>query len=380
MSIFYAVKLTLQVQLLPDPDRRAQLLATVERFNEAANWLGGKAFAANLPNKVFLQRLHYRELRSRFSLSAQMAVRCIAQVVEAYKRDKRKRPRFRKYAAMPYDQRIMSFKGPDRVSLLTLEGRVLVPIIMGRYQRERFTKAKGQSDLVRRRDDRWFLLVTVDVPDGTPIPATDFFGVDFGVVNLATTSDGKRVSGAGVEAVRVQHAKVRRSLGKKMSAEHKRRTRRNARRGMKHIGNREQRFRRHTNHCISKSLVAIATDTGRGIALEDLKGIRERTRFRRDQRARLGGWAFSQLRSFVKYKAKLTGVPVVLVDPRNTSRTCFKCGHCDEANRQSQADFRCRACGHTAHADHNAAQNIARRGAAVNLLEVSEPHQVLSAA
>ena len=61
-----------------------------------------------------------------------MAIRCIAQVCEAYGRDKSIRPRFRKYASIPYDQRLMSFKGLDRVSLLTLEGRVIVPVVMGK--------------------------------------------------------------------------------------------------------------------------------------------------------------------------------------------------------------------------------------------------------
>lgn len=88
-------------------------------FNAAADWLAGEAFARKTANKIALQKLFYRALRERFGLSAQMAVRCIAQVCEAYKRDKTKRPHFRPFAAIPYDQRLMSFKGVDRVSLLT---------------------------------------------------------------------------------------------------------------------------------------------------------------------------------------------------------------------------------------------------------------------
>jgi transposase len=65
---------------------------------------------------------------------------------------------------------------------------------MGRYQTERFTAAKGQCDLVRRKDGKWFLLVTVDLPDGTKTPTTDFLGVDLGVANLATDSDADRYS------------------------------------------------------------------------------------------------------------------------------------------------------------------------------------------
>lgn len=369
------MKLTLQTQLVPDSAQASQLRRTVERFNDAANWLAGEAFRRKTANKIALQQTHYRLIRERFGLSAQLTVRCIAKVCEVYKRDKSKRPRFRKHSAVPYDQRIMSFKGIDRVSLLTLEGRVLVPLVMGKYQAERFTAAKGQSDLVLRRDGKWFLLVSVDLPDGSPTPTTDFVGVDLGVANLATTSDGTRYGGDAVEAVRIKYHAIRRSLGHKMNCQHKRRTRKNARRAMKRIGNKEGRFRRHHNHVISKSLVLHAKDTARGLAVEDLTNIRERTRFRRKQRAKMGGWSFGQLRAFIEYKARLHGVRVAVVDPRNTSRSCAACGHCEQGNRKSQSEFVCRQCGHEADADHNAAINIAARAASKPAIDVSEKHQ-----
>src|SRR5262249_59945974 len=59
------MKLTLQTQLLPERDHAARLKATVERFNEAADWLAGKAFEAQVSNKIVLQRMHYGELRER---------------------------------------------------------------------------------------------------------------------------------------------------------------------------------------------------------------------------------------------------------------------------------------------------------------------------
>src|SRR5262249_23657804 len=123
----------------------------------------------------------------------------------------------------------------------------------------------------------------------------------------------------------------------------------------------EARYRKDVNHRISKELVAKAKDTGRGIAMEDLSGIRDRLQFRKPQRARMGGWAFFQLRSFVEYKARLSGVPVVLVDPRNTSLTCSACGHCEKANRKSQAEFVCLHCEFSENADLNAARNIRAR-------------------
>ena len=121
-------------------------------------------------------------------------------------------------------------------------------------------------------------------------------------------------------------------------------------------------FATDINHQLSKTIVARAQRTGRGIAIEDLSGIRDRVRLARRQRTQLHSWGYAQLRAQITYKAEMSGVPVAVVDPRNTSRTCSHCGYCDKANRVSQATFRCRHCQWTGHADHNAARNIAALG------------------
>jgi transposase len=69
----------------------------------------------------------------------------------------------------------------------------------------------------------------------------------------------------------------------------------------------------------------------------------------------------------VSYKARLAGVPVVFVDPRNTSKACSRCDHCDRGNRPTQAEFRCLHCGFSANADYNAALNIRARGVSTAL-------------
>ncbi|MFF0162306.1 RNA-guided endonuclease InsQ/TnpB family protein, partial [Streptomyces sp. NPDC005263] len=123
----------------------------------------------------------------------------------------------------------------------------------------------------------------------------------------------------------------------------------------------EARRAKDINHKIAKHVVAEAERTGRGIALEDLTGIRERVRLRKPQRATHSSWAFAQLGQFIAYKAKKAGVPVVYVDPAYTSRTCAECGHIDKANRVSQAWFACRNCGFVDHADRNSSRNIRAR-------------------
>ena len=63
-------------------------------------------------------------------------------------------------------------------------------------------------------------------------------------------------------------------------------------------------------------------------------------------------------------KAESARRTVIAVDPRHTSQRCAECGHAAAGNRITQAEFRCLACGHQAHADVNAARNILRAGLA----------------
>jgi putative transposase len=137
-----------------------------------------------------------------------------------------------------------------------------------------------------------------------------------------------------------------------------------AKRLLKKRARKEARFAADVNHCIAKRIVTEAERTGRGIALEDLTGIRARVRLRKPQRVTLHSWAFAQLGQYIAYKAALAGIPVVYVDPAYTSLMCSDCGHISKKNRPGQATFRCTSCGFAEHADVNAARNIASRGAA----------------
>ena len=345
------MNLTWMVKLQPTQEQAASLLETMERFNAACNAIAEIAFQEWTANKIKLQKLVYRDIRERFGLSAQMTVRAISKVAEAYKRDKSKKPVFRPHGAIIYDQRLLSWKGLDRVSILTLKGRQIIPIAFGEYQAARMKRIRGQADLIYR--DGWFFLaVVVDVPEPPVDKSGDWLGVDLGIANIAADSDGEIYSGGHLNGLRKRHAKLRARLQAKGTKSAKRLARKRRRK--------ERRFAQNVNHVIAKRLVAKAKDTGRGIAIEDLKGIRERITVKKAQRRVQHSWAFHQLRSFIEYKARLAGVPVIIVDPRNTSRTCPKCGHVSKANRRSQALFRCVSCGFAGPADTIAAENIRR--------------------
>ncbi len=347
------MKQTLLLKLAPTPEQHRALLETMYAFNAACNAVAEEAFLLKSANKFELQKYTYGRLRAEFGLPAQLAIRAISKTSEAYKRNKAIKPTFRPEGAIVYDQRVMSFKGLNQVSLLTLSGRVLVPFRMGEYQEARLQAIQGQADLIYR-NGVFFLAVTLDVPTLPAEQPNGMLGVDLGIVNLATDSDGDTFSGAAVEGVRQRMLKLRAALQKRGT--------KSAKRHLKRLRGKERRFHQNTNHCISKQLVAKAKASHRGIAIEDLRHIRQRTdsTVRRSQRHRHASWSFFQLRAFLSYKARLLGVCLHLVDPRNTSRTCSACGHCAQANRKSQAEFACQSCGFAAPADWNAAINISR--------------------
>jgi putative transposase len=259
------MKLTLLVKLVPAPEQHSLLLETMERFNEACDHIANVAFEKHLPNKVALQKLVYREVREKFGLSAQMTVRAISKVVEAYKLNKAVKPKFKPQGAMVYDQRILSWKGLDRVSILTLKGRQRIPIQIGPYQEARMDRIRGQADLILR-NGTFYLAVVVDALEPIPYEAKEWLGIDLGVKNIATDSDGEKWNGGHLNGLRNRHAKLRAKLQHKGT--------KSAKRLLKKRSGKEARFARNVNHVISKRLVAKAKDTGRGIALENLRGIR----------------------------------------------------------------------------------------------------------
>jgi putative transposase len=196
-------------------------------------------------------------------------------------------------------------------------------------------------------------------------PVNGFVGVDLGIVNIATTSDGDRAAGACLNRYRKRQARLRKRLQAKKTS--------SARRLLRKRRRKERRFATDVNHKVSKRIVAEAERTGRGIAVEQLGGIRDRVRLRKPQRATLHSWAFAQLGGFLTYKAQAAGVAFVKVDPAHTSQTCSACGWVDKRNRRSQSVFECVRCDFVGHADHNAANNIAMLGVA-RWGEVMRPH------
>ncbi len=388
------VKLVVKVRVLPSEAQAAALQATLSTCNEAASWLAGAMHADRVRGKHAAQRHFYIELKQRFGLSAQPAIRVIGKVGNAYATlkanidagnygppgsERRSKAcaapvRFRPDAAQPFDARCLSWQIADMdggreatVSIWTTHGRLKSVRILGatRDLVTLRTYPMGETDLLHR-GGKWCLYATIEAPEAPQAdPVNGFIGVDLGIVNIATTSDGDRTAGTRLNRYRKRQLRLRARLQAKKTS--------SARRLLKKRRRRESRFAADINHQISKRIVAEAQRTGRGIAVEQLGGIRARVRLRKPQRATLHSWAFAQLGGFLGYKAQAAGVAFVEVDPAYTSQTCNACGWVHKRNRLSQSEFDCGQCGLVGHADHNAAVVIARRGVE-RWGEVMRPH------
>jgi putative transposase len=357
------------------------LRATQVAFNRAATYCASVAWEQHVTNKNKLHHIVYGATRANYGLGSQLA--CCARdkaaesvrAVRAAPEQKDRKtdeivpktcPTFRDDSSIRYDVRTYRLMRLDQVSLYALSGRVVGQMELGEFQRRTLYDRSwkiGGAELIRR-ENVWYLHITQTKADPERDEPTGFLGVDLGIVNLATDSDGTTYTGSHVERLRRWHIDRKAALQQVHTKSAKRR--------LKRLRRRQQRFQKDINHQISKRLVGTAKRTGRGIAVEDLEGIRERVKVQgADQRARHSNWGFFQLRQFVSYKAQLSGVRVVTIDPAYTSQRCSACGHTERANRKTQAEFCCVVCQFASPADYNAAINIER--AAVNQPMVSNP-------
>jgi putative transposase len=364
-----SVRLTVMVKLLPSNLQHEALKATLRRVNEACDYASGVAWdSKTFSNKYRLQQATYHPIKERFGLSAQVVIRLLAKVADAYKLDKSRKRTFKPLRAIAYDERIPRWYD-DEVSIWTVaeKSRQRIPFVCDERTRALLGSRRGESDLVYR-GGKWYLLAGVEVEEPPPGTPEDWLGVDLGVSNIATDSDGETHTSERVEKSRKRYERIR--------SKHQKAGTRSAKRHLKKLSGRERRFKKDTNHVLSKHIVNKAKQSDRGVALEDLKGIRLRVgkRLKRSQRGRHTKWAFGELRGFLEYKARLAGIVLVTVDPAYTSQACSECGHCEKANRRSQSEFVCKGCGHVAHADTNAALNIRGRAAVMRPI-VSEPVQ-----
>ena len=355
------VKLTLKIKLLPTDEQANLLLDTMKEANTVCNAMSDVAWEKKIFNNFKLHHEVYHSYKATFKLSSQILVRCVAKVADAYKIDKKTKRQFRPLGGIGYDSRIMTYKPNDIVSLWAIGGRIKIPFVC--HNRNYLPYIKGEADLVYKKG-KFYLFQTVDVPDADIMDIEDFIGCDFGLTDIAVTSDGVKHSAEWLNNYREIKQRIRSSVQSKGT--------KGCKKLLKRLSGREKTTATIQNHTIAKSIVKYAKEQGKGISIEDLTNIRFTSKRRNKKfRTKLGKWNYSQLRSFLTYKSLLSGVQLVVVNPRYTSQTCNSCKH---IGKRTNKVFKCTNTNckvDIVDADFNAAQNISLLGVAINQPEKS---------
>ena len=351
---------TASIRLETTAEQSAALKALRSAYADACNRLVPIVREHRVWNRVALHHRGYRELRMCTPLGSQMVCNAIFTVCKAYraqkalgrvKRDETVPPIRFERTSVHYDRRTYALRG-EAVSLNTLQGRILAPLILAEHQRRILGSGAAKEAELICRNGQWFFNLVVESRDPEPLTPGPVMGVDVGENTLAATSTGKICGGEALRHRRDRYLALRRRLQSNGSQ--------SARQRLRQVSGKERRRVKHVNHETSKAIVQEALKAGAAkIQLEDLTHIRERIQAGKRMRARLHRWAFRQLQSFVDYKARAVGITVEYVDPAYSSQTCSVC---DGLGARVKHRFVCRQCGLRAHADLNASRNLARIG------------------
>ncbi|HEY7124844.1 MAG TPA: transposase [Ktedonobacterales bacterium] len=394
--------LTAKLKLTTTPDQLALLRQTQLAYRDALNFVSAYSFAhGKTSNTKRLQAGTYADVRGQFGLPAQMACSVPRQVGATYKGLWTKWHKNQEARAKGWTKKRFkgldkpphyvsptvsyvyghdcSFKTDQHISLLTLQGRLVVPY-QGYHQHVALIQQGAQIggmklwyDQIRKR---FYVLVSlaIETPDPTPDQPQTIVGVDVGQRYLATVAtlnnEAQFYSGKEVRAKTDHVARLQKRLQHKGT--------RSATRRRIALGKRERRLKLNTNHVISKHI--LDTHPRSFIGLEELTGIRDRrprkkkrrkgkqvlplTPKQRKANRHASKWAFAELHHFLTYKAQLRGSLCIKLDADYTSQACPKCGFTSPKNRpQKGLLFVCQnpACQYTLHADLVGARNMCVR-------------------
>ena len=323
-------------------------------------------------SKRFLHKVQYETIKEECPSLPTGLIQCARDVaVEAVKTwnvkktkmkqkhpkkaERMKRPSMKEKCTMRYDVRTITLRG-SQLTFSTCDKRIKTIISIPEFFTERYPDSEGWklkgANIGMDRKKRVFVNLIYERPDYDIVENDGkIVGLDRGVYNIVTTSEGVHYGAKDVRRVKRKYSHVRSELQEKGT--------RSARRRLKAISGCEKRFVQDQNHCISKKLADTDEDVSVYV-LEDLSSmnmLRIKGKSNKTMRKWLSNWSYSDLEAKLSYKCQMNGIRVEFVDARNTSRKCSVCKTIDKASRNGNR-YVCRHCGSRMHADTNAAINI----------------------
>ena len=356
---------TAKIQIVVTFEQRKLLDETLDVYRNACNFVANYVYQTYDLKQFSLNKALYYRLRKAFGLKSQMSQSVFKTVIARFKTILENQHKWIKpdFSKPQYDlvwNRDYSLNGKV-FSVNTLSGRVKLPYFVAGMEKY-FDKSYsfGTAKLVKKHG-KYFLHIpmTKEIPESMDSDICNIVGVDRGINFVVATYNSKHksgfVSGKIIKQKRAKYKQLRKELQQRQTS--------SARRKLKSIGQRENRWMQDVNHCVSKALVE-NNPKHTLFVLEDLSGIRSATEHVcRKNRYVSVSWSFYDLEQKLKYKAALNESSVINVDPRYTSQCCPICGHTEKSNRNKHLHiFKCKCCGYTSNDDRIGAMNLYRMG------------------
>ena len=368
------ITVTAKIQISVTDTDKVLLNNTMSVYSAACNYVSNYVFHTHDLKQFSLNKVLYSTLREKFGLKSQMAQSVFKTVIARYKtilenQNEWIQPNFKKPQYDLVWNRDYSLT-QNCFSVNTLNGRVKLPYFdegMSKYFDHTIYKF-GTAKLVNKHG-KYFLHipVTYDVEDSNISDICNVVGIDRGINFVVATYDSKHksgfVSGKAIKQKRANYSKLRKELQMRQTP--------SARRRLKAIGQRENRWMQDINHQVSKALVE-SNPKHTLFVLEDLSGVRNATELVKTKDRYVSvSWSFYDLEQKLIYKAKQNQSTVINVNPAYTSQCCPVCGHIEKANRNKKLHlFTCKNCNYKSNDDRIGAMNLYRMG--INYLENSQ--------
>ncbi|WP_143462773.1 RNA-guided endonuclease TnpB family protein [Levilactobacillus enshiensis] len=377
---------TAKVRLYPSEIQAIQLADESQEYQRLATIVSEWVFNHDFPmNYLKINHALYKKFRQESPLNSQMIQSVFRTVVARYKtvlEQMRQHPfryqdETKEWVKTPKDltwlfkpvhfsrpqadlvrQSNYSFvDGMTKISLTTLGKRTKMSFTNRDFEQYFQNGWKlGTAKLVHAQG-KWYLHIgiTKEVADFESTKETKVVGIDRGLRFLATIHDhlGKTLffDGKKILRKRKKFQETRRQLQSKGTKSAKKR--------LKQLAQRENRWMTDINHRLAKTLVSIYGSRTLFV-LEDLTNVTFNTdNLSKALRNSHRSWSFFQLEFFLSYKAAAIQSKVLKVSPAFTSQRCPQCGLIEKANRHHEThEYHCCQCQYRSNDDRLGAMNI----------------------
>ena len=346
------------------------LALNVERYEKKEKRLGYAGLCALLPN----WKMEHQFLSA---VPAQALQQSLKNLERGYTNFFRKRADFPKFKKKGQRE---SFRIPQAFVIDNQNGRIKLPKLgWMRYRKSQDILGEASNVMVSESCGKWYVSVQTEREAETPQhPSTSAVGMDWGVVNFVTLSDGEVLDQCQpLKKFLPKLAKLpRRMARKKKFSNNWKKAKQRVTKLHGRIANIRKDFLHKSSNDISKNhAVVFVEDLQVKNMSASSKGTKAKPGKRVAQKSRLNRSILDaspfELRRQLEYKTQWRGGLLVAVPPQNTSCKCPECQHTSAENRKTQAKFVCVKCGFSAPADYVGAVNIKEAGFA--LLACSQP-------